>query len=81
MNEESDGELLIRDLLASLASLDSEVEQSRERQLMHKYEAEIAEVKRQIAGEYRVKFMDLRDKLRAKISKANVTAQTRTPNT
>ena len=67
-NEESEGGLSIR---ALLADLDSEVEQARERQKSIIREIEINQARQQVVGEYRVKFMDLRDKLRAKISSAN----------
>lgn len=56
---------------ALLALLDSEIAQARDRQFHLTRDAEIATVKNQIVGEYRVRFMDLRDKLRAKISEAN----------
>ena len=52
-----------------LALLDSEIAQARYRQFNLTRDAEIATVKNQIVGEYRVRFMDLRDKLRAKIPK------------
>lgn len=58
-----------------LALLDSEIAQARDRQFNLTRDAEIATVKNQIVGEYRVRFMDLRDKLRAKISEANVADQ------
>ena len=70
-NEESEGGLSIR---ALLADLDSEVEQARERQKSIIREIEINQARQQVVGEYRVKFMDLRDKLRAKISSANAIA-------
>lgn len=54
-----------------LALLDSEIAQAQDRQLSLARDAEIANVKNQIVGEYRVRFMDLRDKLRAKLSEAN----------
>ena len=54
-----------------LALLDSEVDQARDRQKSIIREIEISQARQQVVGEYRVKFMDLRDKLRAKISEAN----------
>jgi hypothetical protein len=65
LNEESEGGLSIRGLLGDL---DSEVEQARERQKSIIREIEINQARQQVVGEYRVKFMDLRDKLRAKVS-------------
>jgi hypothetical protein len=57
-----------------LALLDSEIAQAQNRQFNLTRDAEIATVKNQIVGEYRCRFMDLRDKLRDKISEANETA-------
>lgn len=68
VKETTDGGLLIRDLLADL---DSQVAQALDHQRRLTREAEILQAKCEVAGEYRVKFMDLRDKLRAKISSAN----------
>jgi hypothetical protein len=56
---------------ALLAELDSQVAQALDHQRRLTREAEILQAKCEIAGEYRVKFMGLRDKLRAKISSAN----------
>jgi hypothetical protein len=64
----ADGGLSSTDLLALL---DSEVDQARDRQKSIIREIEINQARQQVVGEYRVKFMDLRDKLRAKISSAN----------
>ena len=68
VKETTDGGLLIRDLLADL---DSQVAQALDHQRRLTREAEILQAKCEVAGEYRVKFMDLRDKLRTKISPAN----------
>ena len=56
---------------ALLADLDSQIAQALDHQRRLTREAEILQAKCEVAGEYRVKFMDLRDKLRAKISSAN----------
>ena len=68
VKETTDGGLLIRDLLADL---DSQVAQALDHQRRLTREAEILQAKCEVVGEYRVKFMDLRDKLRTKISSAN----------
>ena len=68
VKETTDGGLLIRELLADL---DSQVAQALDHQRRLTREAEILQAKCEVAGEYRVKFMDLRDKLRTKISSAN----------
>lgn len=67
--EAPEGGLLIRDLLAEL---DSQVAQALDHQRRLTRNTEILQAKCEVAGEYRVKFMDLCDKLRAKISSANV---------
>lgn len=71
VKETPEGGLLIRDLLADL---DSQVIQALDHQRRLTREAEILQAKCEVAGEYRGKFMDLRDKLRAKISSANACA-------
>jgi hypothetical protein len=74
VKETPEGGLLIRDLLADL---DSQVIQALDHQRRLTREAEILQAKCEVAGEYRVKFMDLRDKLRAEISAANAPAMAR----
>lgn len=54
-----------------LAELESEISQALNRQKELTREAEIAQVKCQVVGEYRVRFMDLRDKLRDRLRSAN----------
>ena len=54
---------------ALLDLLEFEITQASDRQYNLIREAEIATLKHQIVGEYRVRFMDIRDKLKQKISK------------
>ena len=60
-----------------LVDLDYQVDQALEHQRRLTRETEILQAKCEVAGEYRVKFMDLRDKLRAKISSTNTHAEER----
>lgn len=55
-----------------LAELESEIAQARNRQNELTREAEIAQVKCQLVGEYRVRFQDLRDKLRDRLRDAAI---------
>ena len=56
---------------ALLAELDAQVAQALDHQRRLTREAEILQAKCEVAGEYRVKFMDLRDKIRKMIREAN----------
>ena len=54
-----------------LAALDSEIAQARDQQDRLGREVQIANAKSEVAGHYRVRFMDLRDKLREQVKAAN----------